>query len=66
LYEKQLAIERIRAARSAIDASKTGVVLTGVAKRGWSVIAIRCTPRSTDSLAYAQAGADCLTGRGRQ
>jgi PEP phosphonomutase and related enzymes len=29
LYEKKLAIERIRAARSAIDASKTGVVLTG-------------------------------------
>src|ERR1700693_2038862 len=29
LYEKKLAIERIRAARAAIDASKTGVVLTG-------------------------------------
>ncbi|PYJ54273.1 MAG: 2-methylisocitrate lyase, partial [Verrucomicrobia bacterium] len=29
LYEKKLAIERIRAARSAIDASKTGVLLTG-------------------------------------
>src|SRR6266567_136079 len=29
LYEKKLAIERIRAARSAIDASETGVVLTG-------------------------------------
>src|ERR1044071_7151823 len=29
LYEKKLAIERIQAARSAIDASKTGVVLTG-------------------------------------
>src|SRR5215813_13912947 len=29
LYEKKLAIERIRAARSAIDASKSGVVLTG-------------------------------------
>src|SRR4029077_9788066 len=29
LYEKQLAIQRIRAARTAIDASKTGVMLTG-------------------------------------
>src|SRR6187431_175287 len=29
LYEKKLAIERIRAARSAIDDSKTGMVLTG-------------------------------------
>src|SRR5262245_49671424 len=29
LYEKKLAIERIRAARSAIDTSKTGIVLTG-------------------------------------
>src|SRR5207248_11781731 len=29
LYEKKLAIERIRAARSAIDDSQTGVVLTG-------------------------------------
>src|SRR6476620_9212035 len=29
LYEKKLAMERIRAARAAIDASKTGVVLTG-------------------------------------
>src|SRR4026208_168955 len=29
LYEKKLAVERIQAARSAIDASKTGVVLTG-------------------------------------
>ncbi len=29
LYEKELAVDRIRAARSAIDISKTGVVLTG-------------------------------------
>src|SRR5213082_4288598 len=29
LYEKQLAVERVRAARAAIDTSKTGVVLTG-------------------------------------
>src|SRR5262245_53453542 len=29
LYEKKLAVERIRAARAAIDDSQTGVVLTG-------------------------------------
>src|SRR5882724_1492216 len=29
LYEKKLAVERIRAARAAIDDSKSGVVLTG-------------------------------------
>src|SRR6476646_7321988 len=29
LYEKELAVERIRAGRAAIDESKTGVVLTG-------------------------------------
>src|SRR6266436_4469679 len=29
LYEKKLAVERIRAARTAIDASEAGVVLTG-------------------------------------
>src|SRR5438552_7648687 len=29
LYEKELAVDRIRAARAAIDASETGVVLTG-------------------------------------
>src|SRR6266513_1833637 len=29
LYEKKLAVERIRAARAAIDASTTGVVLSG-------------------------------------
>jgi 2-methylisocitrate lyase-like PEP mutase family enzyme len=58
LYEKELAIERIRAARSAIDASKTGVVLTG-----------RCDPdplhTALDRLTqYAEAGADCLYAPG--
>src|ERR1051325_8878777 len=31
LYEEKVAVERIRAARAAIDASKTGVVLPGIA-----------------------------------
>jgi 2-methylisocitrate lyase-like PEP mutase family enzyme len=64
LYEKKLAIQRIRAAHSAIDASKSGVVLTG-----------RCEARlvgDPDPLdtvldrltAYAEAGADCLYAPG--
>ena len=60
LYEKKLAIERIRAARAAIDSSETDVVLTGRCE-AWLV-------RHPDSLrialdrltAYAEAGADCL------
>jgi 2-methylisocitrate lyase-like PEP mutase family enzyme len=64
LYEKQLAIERIRAARTAIDASKSGVVLTGRCE-AWLV-------RDPDPLhtvlerlaAYAEAGADCLYAPG--
>lgn len=49
LHEKKLAIERIRAARSAIDASKTGVVLTGRCEAWLSVIPIRWTSHWTGS-----------------
>src|SRR5438874_12626680 len=64
LYEKKLAVDRIRAARSAIDASETGVVLTGRCE-AWLV-------RDPDPLrtalerlaAYADAGADCLYAPG--
>jgi 2-methylisocitrate lyase-like PEP mutase family enzyme len=60
LYEKQLAIERIRAARSAIDASKTGVVLTGRCE-AWLVDDRNPLHTALDRLAaYAEAGADCL------
>jgi 2-methylisocitrate lyase-like PEP mutase family enzyme len=60
LYEKQLAIERIRAARSAIDASKTGVVLTGRCE-AWLVGDRYALHTALDRLAaYAEAGADCL------
>src|SRR5438034_2551042 len=64
LYEKKLAIERIRAARSAIDASKTGVVLTGRCE-AWLVGHRHPLHTALDRLAaYAEAGADCLYAPG--
>jgi len=64
LYEKKLAIERIRAARSAIDASKTGVVLTGRCE-AWLVGDPDPLNTALDRLTrYAEAGADCLYAPG--
>ena len=64
LYEKKLAIERIRAARSAIDDSKTGVVLTGRCE-AWLVGDADPLRTVLDRLtAYAEAGADCLYAPG--
>ena len=64
LYEKKLAIERIRAARSAIDASKSGVVLTGRCE-AWLVGDPNPLHTALDRLsAYAEAGADCLYAPG--
>jgi 2-methylisocitrate lyase-like PEP mutase family enzyme len=64
LYEKKLAIERIRAARSAIDASKTGVVLTGRCE-AWLVGDPDPLHTALDRLAaYAEGGADCLYAPG--
>jgi len=64
LYEKQLAMERIRAARIAIDASKTGVVLTGRCE-AWLVRDSNPLQTVLDRLtAYADAGADCLYAPG--
>jgi 2-methylisocitrate lyase-like PEP mutase family enzyme len=64
LYEKKLAIERIRAARSAIDASKTRVVLTGRCE-AWLVGDPEPLNTTLDRLtAYAEAGADCLYAPG--
>jgi 2-methylisocitrate lyase-like PEP mutase family enzyme len=64
LYEKKLGIERIRAARSAIDASKTGVVLTGRCE-AWLVGDPDPMQTALDRLAaYAEAGADCLYAPG--
>ena len=59
LYEFDLAVERIRAARRAIDESGTGIVLTG---RSEGFVAGR--PDLDETIrrlqAYAEAGADCL------
>jgi 2-methylisocitrate lyase-like PEP mutase family enzyme len=64
LYEKSLAIERIRAARSAIDSSGVPVVLTGRCE-AWLVGAARPLETAIDRLvAYSEAGADCLYAPG--
>jgi 2-methylisocitrate lyase-like PEP mutase family enzyme len=64
LYEKNLAVERIRAARAAIDASQTGVVLTGRCE-AWLVHDPNPLRTALDRLAaYAEAGADCLYAPG--
>jgi 2-methylisocitrate lyase-like PEP mutase family enzyme len=64
LYEKKLAIDRIRAARAAIDASGSGVVLTGRCE-AWLVHDPDPLHTALDRLAaYAEAGADCLYAPG--
>jgi methylisocitrate lyase len=64
LYEKKLAIDRIRAARAAIDASDSGVVLTGRCE-AWLVHDPDPLHTVLDRLAaYADAGADCLYAPG--
>jgi 2-methylisocitrate lyase-like PEP mutase family enzyme len=64
LFEKQIAVERIRAARSAIDDSQTGVVLTGRCE-AWLVNDANPLHTALDRLAvYAEAGADCLYAPG--
>ena len=63
LFEFPLAVERIRAARRALDASGTGVLLTA---RSEGFIAGR--PDLAETIrrltAYAEAGADCLYAPG--
>ena len=63
LYDFDLAVERVRAARAAIDVSGTGVVLTG---RSEGFIAGRPDLEETIRRlrAYAEAGADCLYAPG--
>lgn len=59
LYEFELAVERVAAARRAIDESGTGIVLTGRSE-GF----VRGRPDIGETIrrlcAYAEAGADCL------
>jgi 2-methylisocitrate lyase-like PEP mutase family enzyme len=64
LYEKKLAIERMRAARSAIETSKSGVILTGRCE-AWLVGDPDPLHTAIERLtAYAEAGADCLYAPG--
>jgi 2-methylisocitrate lyase-like PEP mutase family enzyme len=63
LYERGLAIERIKAARAAVDADKSGVLLTGRCEAFlWGQPDLKLV---IDRLtAYAEAGADCLYAPG--
>jgi 2-methylisocitrate lyase-like PEP mutase family enzyme len=61
LYERAYAIERIKAARSAIDADNSGVLLVGRCEG----FLVGQTDMVIDRLnAYAEAGADCLYAPG--
>lgn len=59
LYDIGLAVERVRAARRAIDASGTGVLLTGRSE-GFVVGRPDLDETIRRLRAYAEAGADCL------
>lgn len=59
LYDIALAVERIRAARQAIDATGSGVVLTGRSE-GFLVGRPDLDETIRRLAAYAEAGADCL------
>ena len=63
LFDFTLAVERVQAARQAIDRSGTGVLLTG---RSEGFIAGRPDLRATIGrlTAYAEAGAECLYAPG--
>ena len=63
LFEFGLAVERVRAARHAIDASGTGVLLTG---RSEGFVSGRPDLKETIRrlTAYAEAGAECLFAPG--
>jgi 2-methylisocitrate lyase-like PEP mutase family enzyme len=66
LCEKNLAVDRIRAARRAIDASGTPVVLTGRCE-AWLVGSSDPLRVALDRLiCYAEGGADCLYAPGVQ
>ena len=63
LFEFTLAVERIEAARQAIDNSGTGVVLTGRSE-GFIVGRPDLAETIRRLTAYAEAGADCLYAPG--
>lgn len=63
LFEFDLAVERVRAARAAIDAGGTGVLLTGRSE-GFIVGRPDLAETIRRLTAYAEAGADCLYAPG--
>lgn len=63
LYERSLAIARIKAARAAIDADNSGVLLTGRCE-GFLVGQADLAMVVDRLQAYAEAGADCLYAPG--
>ena len=63
LFEFELAVERVRAARRAIDATGTGLVLTGRSE-GFLVGRPDLHETIRRLQAYAEAGADCLFAPG--
>jgi 2-methylisocitrate lyase-like PEP mutase family enzyme len=63
LYERAFAVERIKAARSAIDADHSGVVLTGRCE-GFLVGQTDLGMVIDRLIAYTEAGADCLYAPG--
>ncbi|HET9439926.1 MAG TPA: isocitrate lyase/phosphoenolpyruvate mutase family protein [Longimicrobiales bacterium] len=63
LFDFALATERVRAARTAIDASGTGVILTGRSE-GFIVGRPDIEETIRRLVAYAEAGADCLYAPG--
>jgi methylisocitrate lyase len=63
LFDFALAIERVQAARRAIDESRTGVLLTG--RSEGFIVGRPDLPETVGRLvAYAEAGADCLYAPG--
>jgi 2-methylisocitrate lyase-like PEP mutase family enzyme len=63
LFEQRLAVERIKAARRAIDADDSGVLLTGRCEGFlWGVTDLNLVIERLQ--AYAEAGADCLYAPG--
>jgi 2-methylisocitrate lyase-like PEP mutase family enzyme len=63
LYDRALAVERIKAARAAIDADSSGVLLVGRCE-GFLVGQADLTLVIDRLTAYADAGADCLYAPG--
>ncbi len=63
LFEFELAVERVRAARRAIDASQTDILLTGRSE-GFIVGRPDLAETIRRLTAYAEAGAECLFAPG--